>query len=202
LLLGLFAGKFIPVFHIFRPKETQIDEFFQSLRSDSFSYRNVGATRESLTPDGYIVDHNRQLLGHGRDTFEKAKQAIREWKMFEIPGLKLIHSDAPIEAGRNVALLAGHLGFYSLNSCRIVYVIDERDRFGFAYGTLSQHAESGEERFTVEYHTGTYEVWYDVYAFSRPGHWTVRLGYPYARYRQKQFAVNSKSAMLAAIADV
>jgi uncharacterized protein (UPF0548 family) len=80
-----------------------------------------------------------------------------------------------------------------------VYVIDEPDRFGFAYGTLPQHAESGEERFSVEYHPDTDEVWYDIYAFSRPGNFLIRLGYPYARWRQKQFAVESKAAMLRAV---
>jgi uncharacterized protein (UPF0548 family) len=186
------------MFHFTRPSQTEIDQFFDSLRSDTFSYPHVGATGDSAQPDGYVVDHNRQLLGCGRETFERAKQSVRRWKMFDVPGLKLIRDDTPIEPGRDVALLAKHLGFYSLSSCRIVYVIDEPERFGFAYGTLSQHAESGEERFTVEYHRQSDEVWYDIYAFSRPGHFLVRLGYPYARYLQKRFAVTSKAAMLRA----
>lgn len=187
------------MFYLFKPATTQIDRFLTSLRSDSFSYPNVGETLDSSRPDGYITDHNRQLLGHGLRTFEKGKQAVREWKMFEVPGLKLIRNNTPIELGRDVALLASHLGFYSLSSCRIVYVIDEVDRFGFAYGTLSQHAESGEERFNVEYHLDTDEVWYDIYAFSRPGHWTVTLACPYARHLQKRFAVASKAAMLRSV---
>ena len=186
------------MFHIFKPTSTELDQFLASLRSHTFSYPHVGATRDSARPDGYVVDHNRQLLGRGRETFERAKQAVRQWKMFGVPGLKLIRDDPPIEPGRDVALLANHLGFYSLSSCRIVYVIDGPDRFGFAYGTLSQHAESGEERFTVEYHRQSDEVWYDIYAFSRPGHFLVKLGYPYARYLQKRFAVTSKAAMLRA----
>ena len=48
-----------------------------------------------------------------------------------------------------MAVLARSLGLWWLNACRIVCVIDE-DRpvtgFGFAYGTLPDHAESGEER--------------------------------------------------------
>jgi len=184
------------MFHLTKPSQITINQFLDSLTTDTFSYPLAGATRDSARPDGYVVDHNRQFLGHGRETFERAKQAVREWKMFAVPGLKLIRDDTPIEAGRDVALLARHLGFYSVSSCRIVYVIDEPDRFGFAYGTLSQHAESGEERFTVEYDRETDEVWYDIYAFSRPGHWLVRLGYPFARYLQTSFAVASKSAML------
>jgi uncharacterized protein (UPF0548 family) len=33
--------------------------------------------------------------------------------------------------------------------CRIVYVIDEPDRRGFAYGTLPGHPERGEEAFII-----------------------------------------------------
>ena len=124
---------------------------------------------------------------------------MRAWKTFEVPGLALFEPLTPIEAGQNVAPLARHLGFWSLNSCRIVYVIDEADRFGFAYGTLTEHVERGEERFTVEFHPDTSEVWYDIYAFSRPNSWLVKLGYPYGRYKQRQFAIGSKMAMVRAV---
>jgi uncharacterized protein (UPF0548 family) len=191
--------KITGMFYITRPSSSEIDEQLAAIASDTFSYSAVGATRELSPPEGYIVDHNRELLGRGRDTFEKARQAIREWKMFEIPGLRLFYPDTPIEPRRNVALRADHLGFHSLNFCRIAYVIDEPDRFGFAYGTLSQHAESGEERFSIEHHPDTGEVWYDIYAFSRPGNVLIKVGYPYARYRQKQFAVESKAAMKRAV---
>ncbi len=51
-------------------------------------------------------------------------------------------------------------------------------RFGFAYGTLPGHVESGEERFLVEWDRGDDAVWYDILAFSRPNHVLTRLGYP------------------------
>jgi uncharacterized protein (UPF0548 family) len=120
------------VFHLFKPTAAEIDQHLTSVESDTFSYSQVGATREPCPPENYVVDHNRQLLGSGRETFERAKQAVRRWKMFDIAGLKLVNDDTPIEAGQNVALLAEHLGFYSLNFCRVVYVIDEPDRFGLA----------------------------------------------------------------------
>jgi uncharacterized protein (UPF0548 family) len=143
------------MFLVFKPTSAQIDRFLESRKTDTFSYDAIGATRELSPPAGFIVDNKRQLLGTGRETFEKAKQAVRQWKMFEVPGLDLVCSDTPIEPGRNVALFAHHLGFHSLSSCRIVYVIDEPDRFGFAYGTLTEHVESGDERFIVEYHPNT-----------------------------------------------
>jgi uncharacterized protein (UPF0548 family) len=181
-----------------RPSKAYIDQFLEKRKTDVHSYPEVGGTKDS-PPEGYVFDHNRILLGHGDDDFQRAKDAIRNWSMFSVPGIELFYTDTPIEAGRNVAMLAHHLGFYSLSSCRIVYVVDEPDRFGFAYGTLTEHVEIGEERFTVEFHPESGEVWYDILAFSRPGHLLVRLGYPYGRYLQKQFAVGSKAAMVQAV---
>jgi uncharacterized protein (UPF0548 family) len=185
-----------------RPNKAQIEQFLHEREADTFSYREVGGTRAEPFPAGYNLDHNRVQLGIGLQDFERAKAAIRSWQMFKVPGLELVHSDTPIETGRNVAIVAHHLGFYSLSACRIVYVIDEPDRFGFAYGTLTQHVEIGEERFTVEFHDATGEVWYDILAFSRPAHMLVKLGYLYGRYRQRQFAVGSKWAMLDAVEKV
>ncbi len=54
-----------------------------------------------------------------------------------------------------------------------------------AYGTLTEHVEIGEERFIVEFDHESNEVWYDIFAFSRPGHMLVKIGYPYSRYLQK-----------------
>jgi uncharacterized protein (UPF0548 family) len=187
------------MFLLARPSDDEIDRFLRQRETDVLSYPHVGGTRETPLPSGYNIDHNRIQLGNGEDDFERAKTAIRSWEMFSVAGLQLISPDTPIEVGRNVALLAHHLGFYSLSSCRVVYVIDEPDRFGFAYGTLTEHVEIGEERFTVEFHRETGEVWYDILAFSRPGHVLVKLGYPYGRYLQKQFAVGSKAAMLRAV---
>jgi uncharacterized protein (UPF0548 family) len=187
------------MFLLYPPNAAQIKRFLKARESDVFSYPEVGASRDEPYPPGYDVDHNRVLLGRGKDDFDRAVSAIKAWKMFDVPGLKLFEPDTQIEPGRNVALLARHLGFYSLNSCRIVYVIDEVYRFGFAYGTLKEHLEVGEERFAVEHHRASGEVWYDILAFSSPGHFLVKLGYPYGRYKQRQFAIESKAAMQRAV---
>jgi uncharacterized protein (UPF0548 family) len=80
-------------------------------------------------------------------------------------------------------------------------VIDEgqaqRTRFGFAYGTLPDHVERGEERFTVEWRADD-SVWYDIYAFSRPKHPLARLGFPITRMLQKRFVRDSLAIMKAA----
>jgi len=177
----------------------QIREFLADLEDDRFSYPEVGATRNAAAPPGYNIDHNRQSLGSGDEIFQRAKQAIREWKMFDFPWVRVCYPDTPIEVGRNVAVAIEHFGFYSLNATRIVYTIDEANRFGFAYGTLSEHGEIGEERFSVE-QLSSGDVWYDLFAFSRPASLLARLGYPLSRHLQKQFAADSKAAMLEAVA--
>jgi uncharacterized protein (UPF0548 family) len=71
----------------------------------------------------------------------------------------------------------GHLGPVSA-PCRVVYVIDEPDRRGFAYGTLPGHAETGEELFAVRYDPAEETVYAEVTAFSRHATWWSRLAGP------------------------
>ena len=51
---------------------------------------------------------------------------------------------------------------------------------GFAYGTLTNHAEEGEELFEVYLDPRTDEVMHRIRAVSRPGAALTRLGYPIA----------------------
>ena len=121
--------------------------------------------------------------------------------MFNMPWIRLCWPTAPIEVGTIVAVSMHHFAFFSLNACRIVYTVDEDGpihRFGFAYGTLLEHAESGEERFTVEWRRDDDSIWYDITALSRPKHPMARLAYPLARRLQRKFVACSKRAMLRA----
>jgi uncharacterized protein (UPF0548 family) len=101
-----------------------------------------------------------------------------------------------------VAAVFTHFGFWSVNLCRVVYTIDEKgpvDRFGFAYGTLPEHAERGEERFSVEWNHHDDSVWYDILAFSQPQNIFARLGYPVSRGLQRKFVRDSKRSILMAV---
>ena len=165
---------------------------------EPYSYAEVGRTRADA-PAGYNVDHNRVLLGRGREVLARAATAVRQWKMFDLGWVELFPAQPSLRAGETVAVIVGHLGFWSVNISRIVYLIEEDDRFGFAYGTLPSHAEQGEERFTVEYDAQTEEVWYDLFAFSKPRAPLARLGYPFSRHLQKRFARDSLAAMKRAL---
>lgn len=187
------------MFCLSRPNRDEIAAFLSVQQKQTFSYSHVGCSRQQKPP-GYVADHNRIELGTGPEVFERAKRALGTWKMFDMPWIELCWPDAPVEQGVSVAVLISHLGFWSLNACKIVYVINEHgssQTYGFAYGTLPDHGERGEERFTVEFNSDQ-TVWYDLYAISRPNMF-ARLAYPYTRMLQKRFARDSKVAMKNAV---
>ena len=182
-----------------KPNRDSVIAFLSAQQNQPLSYGDVGSSRRGA-PKGYIVDHNRIKLGQGLQVFERAKCAVTKWKMFDMPWIDLCWPDTPVQLGANVAVVISHLGFWSMNACRIVYVIDEHgssEKYGFAYGTLPDHGERGEERFTVELNADQ-TVWYDLYAFSRPST-VARVAYPFTRLLQKRFARDSKAAMQKAV---
>jgi len=179
---------------LYKPSAEQIRAFVAQQGQLAFGYPEVGATRQA-PPPGYLVDHNRVWLGVGLATFEQAKIALQQWEMFNLGWVQLCWPAAALAPGTGVAVLAHALGLWSLNACRIVYVVNEADRYGFAYGTLPDHLERGEERFMVEWHKADNSVWYDILAFSRPNQWLAQIGYPVVRQFQKRFARDSKRAM-------
>ena len=186
-----------------RPSTEMIREFLTAQSKLPFSYESVGATA-SVPPAGFTVDHTRIKLGQGEDVFKKAKAALGLWQHFRLGWVEVSPPETPIQTGEVVAVIARQLGLWWINACRIIYVVDEEEpiqRYGFAYGTLPDHAEMGEERFLVEWDRASAEVWYDILAFSRPRLLLTWLGYPYVRRVQKRFAEESAAAMLKVVGD-
>jgi len=187
-------------FSLHKPAPPEIRAFLDRQRELPFSYPHVEASRHA-PPARWVVDHNRVRLGHGPAAWDAARAAIRSWQMFRLGWVEVHGTEAPLAPGLAVAPVAHAFGFWFLNACRVVYLIDEEGpvrRFGFAYGTLADHAERGEERFLVEWQEDD-SVWYDLLAFSRPGHWLVWLGFPFVRRLQKRFAADSLAAMRRAV---
>jgi uncharacterized protein (UPF0548 family) len=184
-----------------KPSHVEIRKFLDAQSRLDFSYAFVGHTA-STPPAGFNVDHTRVKLGSGEAVFVAATSALQRWEQFRLGWVEAWSPKTPIHAGESVAILARIGGLWWLNACRIVYVIDEASpvqRFGFAYGTLPEHAEIGEERFLIEWEPADNSVWYDILAFSRPRSPLARLGYPITRLIQKRFARDSAAAMLLAV---
>jgi uncharacterized protein (UPF0548 family) len=177
------------MFMINEPTDEDVTNFISSQRNLKFTYPDVGATN-ATPPAGFTIDHNRIQLGHGEATFKVAVEALKKWQQFDLGWVTVVPRGVAIEVGATVAVKARAYGTWSLNASRIVYVIDHPRCFGFAYGTLPDHVESGEERFMIAW-MGSDAVWYDIFAFSRPRHPLVRLSAPLARMLQKRFARES-----------
>jgi uncharacterized protein (UPF0548 family) len=200
------------MFYLHPPDHRRTHEYLAAQAAQSFSYGPVGCTRDGATlkrPLGWRVDHHRVALGFGREAFCRAKAGIQAWRMFPAEITAVFGADLPHE-GLTVAVLfdARPLPISLLMPARVAYLIDDSetrdgqrfDRFGFAYGTLPDHAERGEERFLVEWNRSDDSVHYDLLAVSQPRHWIVRLAYPYTRYQQARFRRLSGLAMQRAAA--
>jgi len=177
-----------------RPTDHDVQRYVAAQRELPFSYDAVGATRDVRLPESFNHDHHRKLLGRGAAAFEAACDAIRAWAMFPAPLAWIEPGGVAIAEGNTVGVVVHAMGVWWLNAARIVYVIDEPRRFGFAYGTLPGHAERGEERFSVEWLDDD-TVWYDLMAFSQPRYWLARLGKPVVRRLQHRFARLSGEAL-------
>src|SRR4029453_2922893 len=164
-----------------RPTDDFVRELLARQAGQPWSYEPVGVTRDddSKARPGWQMDHHRVLLGHGEATFAAACSAIRSWQMFPPEMTRVYWPDSPQQPGDVVAVLyrARPLFLWMLFPARVVYRVDEPRRFGFAYGTLPDHPERGEERFLVEWNEADDSVWYDLLAVSRPGHWLRGGGY-------------------------
>jgi len=185
-----------------KPSPDLIRAFLADQAKLSLSYPAVGATA-ATPPPGYAVDHTRVRLGDGEKVFTLAAAALARWDHFRLGWVEAWSPAPQIAVGTPVAVLARVLGLWWLNACRVVYLVDDSQgpvrRRGFAYGTLPGHAETGEERFQIEWDQSDGSVYYDILAFSRPRHVLARLGYPLTRMFQRRFARDSAAAVCRAI---
>ena len=149
------------------------------------TYSEVGATASGELPAGYDHLATSAQIGTGRERFEQAADAVMHWGMQRGSGLRVQASSEIVEV--STVVLVKMMGFLRA-PCRVVYVIDEPDIRGFAYGTLPGHPESGEERFAVRYDPNTSAVYAEVTAFSRPGTWWSKAGGPFVVMAQRVIA--------------
>jgi len=184
------------VFVATRPTSEAIDRFLTDSSTLPFSYQPTGLTQGAAT--GYNVDEMVVPIGRGAKDFDRAKAALAAWKHFDIGWLQAIPSSPAPAPGTVVAVVIRHFGFWSLNGARVVYVVGARQsttRFGFAYGTLVNHAEAGEELFEVFVDPSTEDVMYRIRAASRPRSPLTYIGYPLVRMLQAACRRDSGLAM-------
>ncbi len=169
------------------------------------TYGAVGATQAAdllrYPPEGYRPIERRARIGHGDARFEWACASAMSWGIQKGSGFRVRLADGPEEAhsgetifgpdgtpflrpGDTAVLSVPIVGPLALKApVRVLYLIEERKRRGFAYGTLPGHPEDGEESFIVSQSSDD-SVWLTVRAFSRPSlRWWWML-YPILRLGQ------------------
>ena len=155
-----------------------------------FTYSELGATAGPLPP-GYHHLQASAVIGHGRDRYDAAADAVMRWGMLRGAGLRVEATTEVAAVGSEVVVGIGPVRA----PCRVVYVIDEPHRRGFAYGTLPGHAEIGEELFAVRFDPVDEAVVAEVIAFSRHGTWWSRLAGPFTSWMQRLISTRYLKAL-------
>lgn len=182
-----------------QPAPDAIERFVRDSQSMPLSYGPVGLLNER--DSSRRIDEACVTIGRGAVDFARARAALEAWKQFDVGWVQHFPRNAPTATGTVVAVLIRHLGFWSLNGCRVVYQVGEREgtRFGYAYGTLPNHAEAGEELFEVRLDPESGDVTYRIRATSWANAPLAWLGQPYARVLQARFRHESGTAMRRAV---
>jgi uncharacterized protein (UPF0548 family) len=139
-----------------------------SLQEASTTYQPIGGTASASLPGGYGHLERRAALGFGQACFDRAAALLMQWQMHLRAGLSVQASSPQVTVG-SVAVIGIGLGRLRVGApVRVIGVVNEPRRRGFAYGTLPGHPEAGEESFVIEWGEDD-RVVLSIRAFSRPG---------------------------------
>ncbi len=172
-----------------RPSAHYLDAYVDTLALRPLSYATPGMTLEGEAPPGY----RRTDATIAMDNSIEAIGAMRAWTTHDQSWVEVHPREATIEPGRDVAVLARAAGLRWLVPARIVAVIDEAQRWGFAYGTVEGHVVTGEELFVIE--QGPDGTRLRITAFSRPVDPLVAVASPLVRRFQHRFVAGALDAV-------
>lgn len=166
------------MFRMGRVSTAKLLAIAEARSASEVTYSPTGGTLTGELPSGYHHDRYERALGQVPGTFQRACEGLRGWQAHLGAGLVIQPRNAPSVGSTVVAaILLGPIT--AIAPCRIVAVVDEPHRFGFAYGSLPGHPESGEEAFIVN--DSDQGVVFRIVAFSRPAATLARLGAPISR---------------------
>jgi uncharacterized protein (UPF0548 family) len=166
-----------------------------ALQAAPLTYAEVGATAEvdaGRGPRGYRASGAVRRV-EGLD-LRSAAERLLGWRVHEAAGLTVAVSSARVVDGAVVRLSLGRGRLRVQAPCRVVAVVEEPGRVGFAYGTLPGHPESGEQRFLLEQQDDG-SLTFSITAFSRPAGLLARAGGPVTRRLQDAMAARYLAAL-------
>ncbi|KAF0845999.1 uncharacterized protein (UPF0548 family) [Nocardia caishijiensis] len=119
----------------------------------ALTYAPAGATcpAESGWADefgGFRRFETSVVIGRGERVWEEARQAVLCWGVKQRSGFRVV-PDSRVVVGAEYRVSVGWGPLSVHEPVRVVAVVDNEDRCGFAYGTLPGHPVCGEEAFVV-----------------------------------------------------
>ena len=170
----------------------------QEREAAQVTYDFIGATLIDRAPRGFRHDQYEVILPSRADAFEVGVDALQQWAAHVRAGLRVEPREPPDE-GATVAVAAPVGPVTAIAVCRVVRVVDEPDRFGFAYGTLPGHPERGEEAFVLERREDA--VVFRVIAYSRRAELLARAGGPVTRRIQRSTSLRYLDGLVSFVSD-
>jgi len=162
------------------------------LSQRTLTYDAVGVTLAGNaipTQHGFRGYVKTAEIGSGMARWDFASTAVLDWGVKTRSGFAVVAE--PASSGKPRAVLdqrywlTAHLGPFRVREpVQVVAVIDEPDRKGFAYGTLTGYPVSGEEAFVVE-RRGDDSVWLTIRSITRPTTGPWRLASPAVALAQR-----------------
>lgn len=149
------------------PIERVLRRELEQASAREFNYAQVGASRDETVPRGYDAVTESAIVGAGMAQFSLLAEGIRGWEIQRRSGLHVL-ADGPARNGANVAIVKRLAPVAVALSCRVVWTIEESQRNGFGYGSLTGHPEAGEEAFVAELEPDG-AVRFRVYGFTSAG---------------------------------
>jgi uncharacterized protein (UPF0548 family) len=150
--------------HRRRPTEAQLDRLLATATGAALTYAPAGCSLGAAVPSSFRRRQWEATLPDGA-SFDRAVHTLRRWGVQRGAGL-VLRAEGDVAVGVHVAMAAPLPIGWVEATCRVVDVVDEADRFGFAYGTLPVHPERGEESFLL--HRRPLRL--VIVAVSRPAH--------------------------------
>lgn len=171
-----------------RPSDARLARILAEAQAAAPSYEpeHVGATVSGALPPGYRHGRYDTVVGHGDAAFARAAHSVRTWAGHRRLGMRIVADTDTPTVGGTVLVVVPVGPLHAVARCRVVAVVEEPDRVGFAYGSLPGHPERGEEAFLVECRPDGAVV-FSITVFFRHARPLVRLGGPVASAVQRRF---------------
>jgi uncharacterized protein (UPF0548 family) len=138
------------------------------------------------------------VIGRGQELWQRAAALLLQWGVKTRSGFRIEpdgSAGSEVRQGADYWLIASVGPVAVREPARVVAVVDEEDRCGFAYGTLDGHPVSGEEAFIVS-RTPDGQVLLTLRSITRAGRSRWRALFPLILIAQRWYRSRYLRALL------